>query len=177
MLLIISFFSFSAAYHAAFALQNKRWCEVDFEQLIIWISGKIKLINPYAVYLVLHLDPCARKYFIAICIVMESHFSSSVAYRQKQPPEVFYQKGVPTNFSKFTGKHLWQNLSFKRLYYKLFSVNFLKFVGPLFLQSTFGRLLLYLEPCQVSMIEVFCGNSKSLTVFAKKTHHIFLRGL
>ena len=26
---------------------------------------------------------------------------------QKQPPEVFYKKGVLENFSKFTGKHLW----------------------------------------------------------------------
>ena len=25
---------------------------------------------------------------------------------QKQPPEVFYQKGVLRNFAKFTGKHL-----------------------------------------------------------------------
>ena len=56
----------------------------------------------------------------------------------------------------------------KRLYYRFFSVNFLKFVGPLFLQGTFGRLLLYLEPCQVSTIEDFCGKSKSLTVFVKK---------
>ena len=71
MLLIISFFSFSTAYHAAFALQNKRWCEVDFEQLITWINGKIKLIT-HAVYLVLHLDLCATKYFIVICIVIEN---------------------------------------------------------------------------------------------------------
>ena len=122
--------------------------------------------NSIDVYLVLYLD---LWYFIVICIVIECYFSSSEEYWQKQPPEVFYQKGVLTNFSKFTGKHLCQNLSFKRLYYRFFPVNFLKFVGPLFLQSTFGRLLLYLEPCQVSMIEVFCGNSKSLTVFAKKT--------
>ena len=72
MLLIILFFSFSTAYHAAFALQNKRWCEVDFEELIIWINGKIKLITTYAVYLVLQLDLCATKYFIAICIVIEN---------------------------------------------------------------------------------------------------------
>ena len=25
---------------------------------------------------------------------------------QKQPPEVFYKKGAPKNFTKFTGKHL-----------------------------------------------------------------------
>ena len=49
-----------------------------------------------------------------------------------------------------------------------FFVNFLTFLGPLYLQNAFGRLLLHLEPCQVSMIELFCGNSKSLTVFEKK---------
>ena len=57
-----------------------------------------------------------------------------------------------------------------------FPVNFQKFVGPLFLQSTFGLLLLYLEPCQVSMIEIFCGNGKSPTIFAKNPHHICLKG-
>ena len=30
----------------------------------------------------------------------------------KQPPEVFYEKGVLTNFTKFTGKHLCQSLFF-----------------------------------------------------------------
>ena len=169
MFLIISFFSFSTAYHAVFALQNKRWCEVDFEQLIIWINGKIKLITHLCCLFSTALG--SLRYKILYCHLYcnrKCHFSSSEAYWQKQPPEVFYQKGVPTNFSKFTGKHLCQNLSFKRLYYRFFPVNFLKFEGPLFLQNTFGRLLLYLEPCQVSMIEVFCGNSKSLTVFAKK---------
>ena len=32
-------------------------------------------------------------------------------YYQKQPPKVFYLKGVVRNFSKFTGKHLCQSLS------------------------------------------------------------------
>ena len=49
-----------------------------------------------------------------------------------------------------------------------FFVNFLTFVGPLYLQKAFGRLVLHLEPCQVSMIELFCGNSKSFTVLGKK---------
>ena len=97
------------------------------------------------------------------------YFSSSEEYWQKQPREVFYQKVFLTDFSKFTAKHLCQNLSFKRLDYRFFTVNFLKFVGTLFLQSTFERLLLYLEPCQVSMTEVSGGNIKSLTVFARKT--------
>ena len=62
----------------------------------------------------------------------KGYFCSSEAYWQKQPSEVFYKKGVLTNFSKFTGKHLCQGLLFKRLYYRFFPVNFPKFLGPLF---------------------------------------------
>ena len=58
-----------------------------------------------------------------------------------------------------------QSLFFKSLHYRFFPVHFPKFVRPLFEESTFGQLLLHLEPYQVSMIEPFCGNSKSLTVF------------
>ena len=35
--------------------------------------------------------------------------------RQKQPPEVFYKKGVLKNFTKFTGKHLCQSLFLMKL--------------------------------------------------------------
>ena len=52
------------------------------------------------------------------------YFSILEAYRQKQPPEVFYENVFPTNFSKFTGKHLCQSLFFKRFYYRFFPVNF-----------------------------------------------------
>ena len=140
MLLIILFFSFCTAYHAAFALQNKRWCEVDFEQLIIWINGKIKLITHLRCLFSTALG--SLRYKILYCHLYcnrKCHFSSSEAYWQKQPPEVFYQKGVPSNFSKFTGKHLCQNLSFRRLYYRFFPVNFLKFEGPLFYKTPSGN--------------------------------------
>ena len=73
MLLTISFFSFSTAYHAAFALQNKRWCEVDFEQLIIWINGKIKSITHLRCLFSTALENlCARIYFIVIFIIIEN---------------------------------------------------------------------------------------------------------
>ena len=39
----------------------------------------------------------------------------SVAGLSKQPPEVFYKKGVLRNFSKFTGKHLYQSLFFNKV--------------------------------------------------------------
>ena len=130
-----------------------------------------------SVYLVLCLDLWARKYFIVICIVIENAILviqrciDRSSHRRFSIKKVFLQ--ISQNSQENTCA---RNLFFKRLYYRFFPVNFLKFIGPLFLQSTFGRLLLYLEPCQVSMIEVFCGNSKSLTVFAKKSHHICLRG-
>ena len=53
---------------------------------------------------------------------------------QKQPPEVFYKKGVLKNFSKFTGKHLCQSLFFnkvskvKRDWRRCFPLNFEKFL-------------------------------------------------
>ena len=38
-----------------------------------------------------------------------------IVYIQKQPPEVFYKKGVLRNFAKFTRKHLCQNLLFNKV--------------------------------------------------------------
>ena len=59
---------------------------------------------------------------------------------QKQPPEVFYKKGVFRNFPKFTRKHLFLSLFFnkvaglraatllkKRLWHRCFPENFAKF--------------------------------------------------
>ena len=152
MLLIISFFSFSTAYHAAFALQNKRWCEVDFEQLIIWINGKIKLITHLRyLFSTAPENLCARIYFNVICmrrIDRSSHrrFSIKKVFLQisQNSQENTCARISPLRDS-ITGFFLWIFWNLK----------------DLFFQNTFGRLLLYLEPCQVSMIEVFCGNSKS----------------
>ena len=62
---------------------------------------------------------------------------------KKQPPEVFWKKGVLKNFTKFTGKNLCQNLFFnkvaglrpatllkKRHWHSCFPVNFVKFLRP-----------------------------------------------
>ena len=76
---------------------------------------------------------------------------------QKHPPELFYKKGVLNNFAKFTGRHLWQSLFFKKvtglrpaslliqkkIWHRCFPVNSAKFSRPLFLQNTVGRLLLF----------------------------------
>ena len=73
---------------------------------------------------------------------------------QKQPPEVFYKKGVLKNFAKFPGKHLCQSLFFNKaaglpgtllkkiLWHRCFPVNFTKFSRIYFLQNTSGQLLL-----------------------------------
>ena len=64
------------------------------------------------------------------------------------------KKGVLRNFTKFTGKHLYQSLFFnkvadlrpatllKKLWHRCFSVNFVKFLRTPFLQNNSGRLLL-----------------------------------
>ena len=78
---------------------------------------------------------------------------------QKQPPEVFYTKGVLRKFTKFTGKHLCQRLFFNKLadlrparpatLFKKESLAqvlscefFVKFLCTPFLQNPSGRLLL-----------------------------------
>ena len=64
---------------------------------------------------------------------------------EKQPPEVFYEKGVLRNFAKFTGKNLCQSLFFKklfkktlskkRLWHRCFPVNFAKFLATPFYKA------------------------------------------
>ena len=43
------------------------------------------------------------------------HFIQVQLIHQKQPPEVFYKKGVFRNFAKFTGKHLCQSFFFNKV--------------------------------------------------------------
>ena len=57
--------------------------------------------------------------------------------------EVFCKKGVPINFAKFTGKHLYHSLFFNKVAgLSHFPVNFAKFLRTPFLQNSSGRLLL-----------------------------------
>ena len=67
----------------------------------------------------------------------------------KQPPEVFYEKGVLRNFTKFTGKPLCQSrpatLLKKRLWHRCFLGNFAKCLRTPFSQNTSGRLILKLQ--------------------------------
>ena len=62
------------------------------------------------------------------------------------------KKGILRNFTKFTEKHLFQNLFFdkvtgfrpaplrkKRLWHRCFPLNFAKLLRTLFLQNTSGR--------------------------------------
>ena len=70
---------------------------------------------------------------------------------QKQPPEVFCRKDVLRNFAKFTGKHLRQSFFFnkiaglrlatllkKRLWYRCFPVDFVKFLKTPFYRTPLG---------------------------------------
>ena len=46
---------------------------------------------------------------------MEEKTEFLMSIKQKQPPDVFYKKGVLINFAKFTGKHLYQSLFFNKV--------------------------------------------------------------
>ena len=74
------------------------------------------------------------------------------------------KKGVLSNFTKFTGKHMCQSLFFnkvaglrhatllkKRFWPMCFPVNFVKFLRTLFLQNTSGRLLLVISSYETSV--------------------------
>ena len=62
----------------------------------------------------------------------------NLGFTQKQPPEVFYAKGVLRNLTKFTRKHLCQSFFFNKA-----GLNFAAFLRTLFLQNTSERLLLF----------------------------------
>ena len=110
-----------------------------------------------------------KYYGIINCIIFKSFFNGEkrldftkqylseiflISTVQKQPAEVLFNKRLPTNFAKFTGKHLGQSLFFNkvaglrsatllknRLSHSCFPVDFAKFLRTPFLQNTSGRLL------------------------------------
>ena len=52
-------------------------------------------------YLLVHINKCS---------------SNGISLKhEKQPPEVFYKKGVLTNFAKFPGKYLCHSLFFNKV--------------------------------------------------------------
>ena len=60
-----------------------------------------------------------------------------ILFFQKQPPDVYYEKGVLKNFAKFTAKHLCQSLSFN----EVAGLSPATLLGAPFLQNTSVRLL------------------------------------
>ena len=91
-----------------------------------------------------------------ICVTFLNNLLSRDMFRSSRP-KVFCKAGVLKNFAKFTEKHLWQSLFFKkvaglrpaallkkRLWHRCFPVNFRKFLRTPFLQVTSRRLLLYI---------------------------------
>ena len=72
---------------------------------------------------------------------LQFHGSTNLAISdiqiEKQPPEIFYKKGVLTNFIKFTRKHLCQSLFFKtKNLTQLFSCKFCEFFKNTFFYKT-----------------------------------------
>ena len=90
-----------------------------------------------------HKKPLIRYltvFWIRLCVKLSE---ISRCTWQKQPPEVFYKKGVLKNFAKFTGKHLCQTLFFNKVAGRRCSVtkgvlrNFAKFTGKHLCQTLF----------------------------------------
>ena len=85
-------------------------------------------------------------------LARRSRFSPITFYWVRQSPlfrgnraEVFCEKGILRNFANFTGKLPClrpPTLLKKTLWHRCFPVNFAKFLRTLFLQNTFGQLLL-----------------------------------
>ena len=87
--------------------------------------------------------------FVRVARVFTTNNNQQVVYnRQKQPPEVFCQKGVLKNFAKCTGKRLCQSLFFnkvkvlkpatsfkKRFWHRFFPVKFAKFLRTPFFKE------------------------------------------
>ena len=60
--------------------------------------------------------------------------------------------------------------------YSCFPVNFPKFLNTFLTEHLWVTTSVFRTICQISIEGFFCGNCKSLTVFAKKTNHRCLRG-
>ena len=79
------------------------------------------------------------------------------------------RKGFLRNFSKFTGKHLCQNLFLnkvatllkKRLWHRSFPVNLAKFLGTPFSQNTSGQLLLNIRCKELFLITLLLQKIKT----------------
>ena len=93
------------------------------------------------------------------------------------------ERGVLTNFSKSTGKHLFQSpflnkiaglrsafLLKKRLWPRCFPVNFAKFLRTPFAQNTSGRLLLWTTSSETSNTKYLELIKRRSKVLEKKCH-------
>ena len=128
-----------------------------------WKTWKTKHLKNLQMFLVIAKNIFTEKnIFCLIFFVWPSVFPllqdiwfKHVAKRIRSTrPDVFCEKGVLGNFTKFTGKHFYQSLFVKketgrpatllkkRLWHRCFSVNFAKFLRTPFLQNTYGGLLL-----------------------------------
>ena len=80
---------------------------------LIWMFIKKKVfLDPAEIYSMRNLNFwCFLNIFLALYSIKVTFLS----YYWKQPPEVFYKKGVYKNFAKFTGENLCQSLFFNKL--------------------------------------------------------------
>ena len=90
-----------------------------------------------------------RVFIVRIKFLSMNYLSSPETLKfQKQPPNLFYKKGILKNFAKLTGKHLYQSLQLKLkkgLWHRCFPVNFAKFLRTPILKNICKWLLLKIK--------------------------------
>ena len=141
--------------------RRKKKCRVNYNQNkysnIIKFGTKYKLFFPlYQITLFLAFGQAKKifSYHILMNILIYILFCDKKLLKSlvtttigSSRPEVFCKKGVLGNFTKFTGKHLWQSLFFatllkKRVWHRCFPVNFVKFLRTPFYKEHLWWLLL-----------------------------------
>ena len=129
------------------------------EQLDQWKNNpgsleKLNLLLTDAVYLVLYLDLWPRKCCIVICSVIVNAILVVQRRIDRSSHRICSYK-----FLKVHSKIPVPEFLLQEILLQVFSCEFSQICGTTFFQNTFGRLLLYLEPFQISMIEHFCRNT------------------
>ena len=116
-----------------------------------------------------HVTFCWQRFFsltmhfilFSLCFILIIVFRvllRKVLINRSSRPEVFCEKGALKNFTKFTGKHMWQSLFFNKVV-KFFKSNF--YIGRLLLNKALVQGFFFESPImhkasyQVVLIEYF----------------------
>ena len=126
------------------------WKKVVFKKLIYLNYLKLQLNIVLNIMYPLLYTNCCSVWYLKKYQLLHTVIILYCVFIQKQPPEVFYKKGVLRNLIKSTGKHMCQSLFLNNYFIKketlaqVLSCKFCKISKSTFLQNISGRLLLFI---------------------------------